>query len=345
MSITNAPAESVEDQITPSSHKRRGRITAIDTLRGFALIAMASYHFAWDLEFFGYIEPGTTGAGYWKLYARLIASSFLFLAGFSLVLGHYPKLRARSFAIRFAKIAGAALVITTATWFAFPQSFIFFGILHSIAAASLVGLLFLRLPVILTLLAAIAAFLAPHYLRSSLFDLPALWWVGLSETLPRSNDYVPLLPWLAPFLAGIAAARISLSRHWLNRPVESESPPSKWNRLLVAGGRHSLAVYLLHQPLLIGLVYLFSLGFPAAKPDPVALRGAECVAMCRQQESERFCAAFCDCTLNKMLEENLFSAWNAGEIDGTKDDRIARIAGQCTMDSRATEDPPAEDRP
>lgn len=344
MPTNNAPAKSVADQITPLTNTRRSRITAIDSFRGIALIAMASYHFAWDLEFFGYIDPGTTGAGLWKLYARMIASSFLFLAGFSLVLGHYPTLRARSFAIRFTKIAGAALVITTATWFAFPQSFIFFGILHSIAAASLVGLLFLRLPVIITLLAAIAAFLAPLYLRSSLFDLPALWWVGLSETLPRSNDYVPLLPWLAPFLAGIAAARIALSRQWLNRAVTGEGPPPKWKGALMTAGRHSLAVYLLHQPLLIGLVYLFSLGFPAAKPDPVALRGAECVAMCRQQDSERFCAAFCDCTLNKMLEEKLFTAWNAGEIDGTKDDRIARIAGQCTIDSRAMEDPGAKDR-
>lgn len=344
MSITNAPAESVVDHVTPSPDPRRGRITAIDAVRGIALIAMASYHFAWDLEFFGYLEPGTTGAGYWKLYARMIASSFLFLAGFSLVLGHYPTLRARSFAIRFAKIAGAALVITTATWFAFPQTFIFFGILHSIAAASLVGLLFLRLPVIITLLAAIAAFLAPQYLRSSLFDLPALWWVGLSETLPRSNDYVPLLPWLAPFLAGIAAARIALSRQWLNRPVASEGQPPKWKAALIAGGRHSLAVYLLHQPLLIGLVYLFSLGFPAAKPDPIALRGAECVATCRQQDSERFCSAFCGCTLNKMLEESLFTAWNAGEIDGTTDERIARIAGQCTIDSRAEEDPLVKDQ-
>ncbi|OJF95455.1 heparan-alpha-glucosaminide N-acetyltransferase [Pararhizobium antarcticum] len=335
MSTTNASGERGAEERAASPKTRRGRILAIDTLRGFALIAMASYHFAWDLELFGYIDAGTTGAGLWKLYARIIASSFLFLAGFSLVLGHYPVLRGRSFAIRFAKIAGAALVITIATRLAFPQSFIFFGILHSIAAASLVGLLFLRLPVAITLLAAVAAFLAPDYLRSSFFDSPALWWVGLSESLPRSNDYVPLLPWLAPFLAGIAAARLAVSRQWLNRPLETRTALPKWQATLIAGGRHSLAFYLLHQPLLIGLVYVYSLGFPAAKPDPLSLRNVECTATCRQQDSEPFCTAFCGCTLNKMLEENLFTAWNAGEIDGTTDDRIARIAGQCTMDARA----------
>ncbi len=335
MATTNASIESVADDVQPAANVRRGRIVAIDALRGAALIAMASYHFAWDLEFFGYVDGGTTGAGLWKLYARAIASSFLFLAGFSLVLGHYPTLRVRSFAIRFAKIAGAALVITIATWLAFPDSFIFFGILHSIAAASLIGLLFLRLPVVVTLLAAVAAFLAPNYLRSAVFDSPALWWVGLSETLPRSNDYVPLLPWLAPFLTGVAMARIAVFRQWLKRPLDGDDRQPRWKVALIFGGRHSLAVYLLHQPLLIGLVYLFSLGFPAAKPDPVSVRRAECVATCRQQDPQGFCTAFCDCTLNKMLEENLFTAWNAGQIDGMTDERIGRIAGQCTADAGA----------
>ena len=66
-------------------NRRKGRIGGLDTLRGLALIAMASYHFTWNLEYFGYLEPGTATTGLWKLYARGIATSFLFLAGFSLV--------------------------------------------------------------------------------------------------------------------------------------------------------------------------------------------------------------------------------------------------------------------
>ena len=62
------------------------RIEWLDVARGAALIAMAVYHFTWDLEFFGYVLPGTTGFGAWKLFARCIASSFLFLVGISLVL-------------------------------------------------------------------------------------------------------------------------------------------------------------------------------------------------------------------------------------------------------------------
>ncbi|CAN7525868.1 heparan-alpha-glucosaminide N-acetyltransferase [Pararhizobium sp. LjRoot238] len=335
MSITNAVTASDNGEAPPATAEKRGRIWAIDALRGVALIAMATYHFSWDLEFFGYIEPGTVGTGAFKMYARLIAGSFLFLAGVSLVLGHYPAIRARAFAIRFAKIAAAALAITGVTWFVFPDSFIFFGILHSIATASLIGLIFLKLPALLTLAAAAAAFAAPLTLRSPVFDTPALLWVGLSETLPRSNDYVPLLPWLGPFLAGIAVARIASGFGWFDKLRTNGS--ARWKTVLTTAGRHSLIIYLLHQPLLFALVYLFSLGFPAAKPDPVEAFRANCEVTCSKQETAAICARFCGCTLDKLMEENLFEPLNAGKIDITTDERIARIASQCTVDAQAKE--------
>ncbi|MCF3639770.1 DUF1624 domain-containing protein, partial [Rhizobium sp. TRM95111] len=76
--------------------------------RAMALVAMAIYHFTWDLEFFGYVEPGTAGTGGWKIFARLIAGSFLFLAGLGLVLGHGEGIRWHSFWRRLAKVGAAA---------------------------------------------------------------------------------------------------------------------------------------------------------------------------------------------------------------------------------------------
>ena len=54
------------------------RIDGLDVARGVALIAMASYHFSWDLELFGYLTPGTASSGFLKLYARIIASRFVY---------------------------------------------------------------------------------------------------------------------------------------------------------------------------------------------------------------------------------------------------------------------------
>lgn len=317
----------------PPSPQPRRRLAFIDVARGLALVAMALYHFVWDLEFFGYVAAGTAGTGGWKIFARLIASSFLFLAGYSLVLGQWPKIRVKGFLWRFAKIAGAAALITLATYFAFPDTFIFFGILHAIAAASVIGLIFLQLPAVVSFVAAAAAIAAPFYLRAPAFDAPWLWWVGLSETLPRSNDYVPLLPWIGPFLIGLGIAKLFHARlvaALASRPaVESEG--RLWMRPLVFGGRHSLAIYLIHQPVLIGLVYLFSLISPPTLPDPKEAYRSNCVAACNQGNPAVPCDAFCGCTLDRLVEQNLFDSLNRGEINVSTDERIARIAGQCTM--------------
>ena len=327
MAFDTATAEPATDG---AASARGSRIALIDQLRGLALVAMAIYHFTWDLEFFGYIEPGTAGTGGWKIFARLIAGSFLFLAGYSLVLGHGTRLRLRAFLLRFAKIAAAALAITVATYFIFPDTFIFFGILHSIAAASLVGLIFLRAPTVVLIATAIITFAAPFYLRTPFFDHPGLWWVGLSETIPRSNDYVPLLPWFGCFLLGMAACRLWRPPIVVPGSLQSNA---RWKSLLATAGRHSLAIYLAHQPLLIGIVYAMSLVVPAERADPVAGYRASCISACSAERDAAFCDRFCGCTLDSLIAQDLFADLNAGRIDVATDSRINDISKQCTADS------------
>lgn len=303
------------------------RLRILDLARGLALVAMAIYHFTWDLEFFGYIAGGTANSGGWMVFARCIAASFLFLAGIGLALGHGNGIRWPSFWRRLAKIAGAAALISVATYFAMPDAFIFFGILHSIAAASLVGLLFLRLPVALTVAVAIAAIAAPQFLRAEIFNQPALWWVGLSSAPPRSNDYVPLLPWLGPFLLGLAIGRIAQARGFLAPLAGLNTGLSPKLHLLERAGRNSLVVYLLHQPILIALVYGASLVMP---PDMTQDYVESCVSSCLLQESGVDCQSFCGCTLEKLQGLDLFDDLNAGRIDLQTDARVADIAMQCT---------------
>jgi uncharacterized membrane protein len=325
------PTESTSSATGIEKEALANRLIWLDVARGVALVAMAIYHFAWDLEFFGYAAAGTTGQGLWKAFARGIASSFLFLAGFSLVLGHHPRIRWKSFGRRLSMIVAAALVISLATYLATPGTFIFFGILHGIAAASLIGLAFLRLPTALIILAALAAVAAPHYLRSPIFDTPLFWWVGLSSHNPPSNDYVPVLPWVGPFLLGMAAARIAKARDWLSM-LRVDGTPGALSRLLARGGRHSLLVYLVHQPILIGIVYLASLVVPVPAADPAAGYIANCVSSCEMSQSQAFCTPFCDCTLGALLDSNLFNALAAGEISPAEDPRTNAIVNQCTAD-------------
>ncbi|CAH0340961.1 hypothetical protein RHI9324_02643 [Rhizobium sp. CECT 9324] len=307
------------------------RLLWLDALRGIALIAMATYHFSWDLEFFGYLAPGTSTEGFLRLYARIIASSFLFLAGFSLVLAHYPQLKLQAFLKRLAVIVAAALAISAATWWFVPDGWIFFGILHSIATASLIGLLFLRLPPLVTLVAAGGAIALPNLWRSEIFDTPWFWFTGLSQTVPRSNDFVPLLPWLGALLCGIALARILRDRGAFAALAKLPAGPG-WLRW---GGRHSLIVYLLHQPLLFALVYLVSQVVPPAKPDPALTYIRSCESGCLAEGSNlQLCQRFCSCTLDQLQQQSLLEPLQSGAILPSQDDRILKLASECTTTSQ-----------
>ncbi|NTA10159.1 heparan-alpha-glucosaminide N-acetyltransferase [Agrobacterium tumefaciens] len=321
----------METETAAIDTRRKGRMGGLDTLRGLALIAMASYHFTWNLEYFGYLEPGTATTGLWKLYARAIASSFLFLAGFSLFLAHGKAINWPSFSKRFAMVAGSALLITIATYVAFPDSFIFFGILHNIAAASLVGLLFLRAPPLVTLLFAALAFALPQYVQSDFFNSKWLAWVGFSTMPPRSNDYVPLLPWLAPFLAGLAVSQFVTPRSWLDRFRNPSSP----RNLIATAGRHSLAFYLIHQPALIGLVYAVSLVAPPPPVDQVELYKSSCEKSCVQQANgQELCQRFCGCTLEKLQAESLFDIMMEGKLSAEQQTKVSDVAQQCTVEAQ-----------
>ncbi|MBX3580707.1 MAG: DUF1624 domain-containing protein [Rhizobiaceae bacterium] len=292
---------------------------------------MAIYHFAWDLEFFGYAPAGMAGSGGWKLFARCIASSFLFLVGVSLVLGHGKSIRWKSFWRRWVMVAAAALAITVATYIAMPNGFIFFGILHQIALASVLGLAFLRLPAVVTLSIAVVVLAAPHYLRSEFFDAPWWWWSGLSINYPRSNDYVPVFPWFGAVLIGIAAAKIAAQTGLLASLSRIRPPRFLWP--LDFAGRHSLAVYLIHQPVLIACVWLFSQVVPPNLESLEVRFLQSCERTCVEQRDTEFCARYCVCVLDRLESAGVMQDLYAGRQSDTLRATTEETARQCTIET------------
>lgn len=226
------------------------RLIPLDVARTAALVAMVIFHFTFDLALFGHIPGETMFQPFWHYFARLIAGSFLFLSGVSLSLAHGQGIRWPAFWKRFAKVGAAAVLVTVASIWFVPGGTIWFGILHAIAATSLLGLLALRLPWPVTLAIAAAIFAAAWGPRSPAFDPLWLVWTGLAETRPNMGDYVPLIPWAAPALAGIAFAKAMRVEGW------ARTSPSPLVDKLTFPGRHSLIIYLIHQPILIGLFNL-----------------------------------------------------------------------------------------
>jgi uncharacterized membrane protein len=277
----------------------------VDAARGVAIAAMIVFHAAWDLSFLRLIATPVGSDPAWQAFAMSIAGSFLALVGVGLVLGHGHGIRWPRFARRLAVVALAAAGVSVATYVAFPESFIFFGILHMIAVGSVLALPFLRAPLWLVAAAAITVLALPAFFRSPLFDDRALAWIGFSERIPPSNDFEPVFPWLALVLAGIVLARLVLASRFHER-LAAWRARGPLSRLLVRAGRWSLVIYLVHQPILLGVL------FPVAHvlgPSPAAQAAGflrACEAGCR--EGGRLgatCGSACACVLDRATAKGL----------------------------------------
>lgn len=232
------------------------RIWILDAARTLALICMATYHLTYDLQMFGLVPPGTAVSGFFYGYARLIAGSFLFLAGAGLWLSHGNGIRWGRFWRREAKIIAGAALVTLATRIALPEWYVFFGILHAIALGSLLGLAFLRLPGAVTVLTGLAVIAAAYVLPPLVaLNTPWLRWIGLHTVPTQTIDLEPLIPWFGPFLIGLGLAR--LLGPFLPRLAAIRPGGDRLARALAWPGQHSLALYLIHQPVLFGLVWLW----------------------------------------------------------------------------------------
>jgi uncharacterized membrane protein len=229
---------------------RMARIASIDALRGVAIIAMIVYHLCFDLRHFGLVRWDFEHDPAWLAARTVILSSFLLLAGVSAVLARgEPRADAR-WLKRIATIGVAALAVTAASAVAFPQTFIWFGVLHAIAVALLIARPLIDRPW-LSACTGIAIVVAGSTWQHPAFDNRALGWIGFMTMKPSTEDYVQLFPWAGTLFIGIAVG------HWLVRsrfaPV---APMARAPSALHWMGRHSLALYLVHQPVLLGLLWL-----------------------------------------------------------------------------------------
>lgn len=232
------------------------RLALVDLLRGVALIGMTVFHFVYDLEFFGYREKGYSDALHWWGLAIIVAGSFLYLSGVSLYLAHVRSFQWKAWGRRVTIIALAATAITITTFLITPDQYIRFGILHMITAASIFGLAFLRVPWWLTAIAAVLIFMLDRIDSVPMFDTLALLWLGFFSEATNASDFRPVIPWLAPALLGIATARMCHQFHWLDT-LASLRLDHQWGRIVRFLGRHSLLYYLLHQPVLFALFWIW----------------------------------------------------------------------------------------
>ena len=218
------------------------RDSALDLMRGIAIIMMIAFHFIYDLNSFGFsdIPLFTHWAGIaWRC---LIVFLFLSAVGISLVIAHSKGIKFKKFLKRLLYLGIAALFVSAGTYVMFPDGWVYFGILHLIWFSTIIAISFVNLPKTALLIAALI-------LIGAIFDQPNLSFISylLEPYLPfGSIDYYPLFPWLSFVFIGIYLG---------HNPYYQKIFIFRLNWLEVIG-KHALIIYLTHQLVLFSVVSL-----------------------------------------------------------------------------------------
>lgn len=218
------------------------RDSALDLMRGIAIIMMIAFHFIYDLNSFGFsdIPLFTHWAGIaWRC---LIVFLFLSAVGISLVIAHSKGINFKKFLKRLLYLGIAALFVSAGTYVMFPDGWVYFGILHLIWFSTIIAISFVNLPKTSLLIAALI-------LIGAIFDQPNLSFISylLKPYLPLGSvDYYPLFPWLSFVFIGIYLG---------HNPYYQKIFIFRLNWLEVIG-KHALIIYLTHQLVLFSVVSL-----------------------------------------------------------------------------------------
>ena len=239
------------------------RFIELDIIRGFALIFMITLHLMWDLDYFGIL----------KLNAAFYQSNVLVQILFFSIVGvcqslksdkepPTPQERRRKtwkIAKRGLMILGCGMILTIATLIVMPDRPIFFGVLHCIGISILLSIPLIRLREKAVLIAVpcilsgiiLGAINVPH---PGYFQLI----IGLhpADIMNFTIDYFPLLPWFGVTMLGLAIGSLLYKNNTRQFPVPKLSAPHTLTRFCSWCGRHTLSIYLIHQPVIAGVLYL-----------------------------------------------------------------------------------------
>ena len=253
-----------------------GRFMFFDTVRGILLLGMIGYHAMWDLVYLlGHYEytwyTGVPG----MVWQKTVCCGFILLSGFCTVLGH--RLLKRGIIISLCGI-----VIMAVTAIVIPENRVVFGVLTLIGASMIITAGLRRLiplrpagdrthcavwevicaaGIIACILfqGTMYGYLGTHghpllYFPKWLYRNYVTAFFGFRPAGFFSTDYFPLLPWFFLFLSGEAAGRLFRGMDWLKADIFR-----KGIRPFAFLGRHSLLIYMLHQPVLYGIFMLWGL--------------------------------------------------------------------------------------
>ena len=228
------------------------RLVGLDVFRGWAIMMMMVFHLFYDLALFDFVHLSVIHDPFWVYFRYVIVSMFLLSVGISLGMVHGRGIRWDKVARRALILGVASIVVTVATRVQSPHAWVYFGILHLIFVASFVGLFFVRVPRTALIMAALVLW-GSH--TGWLLEWQHQLFLSAYHPLhlPRNTeDLARFFPWIAAVLIGVGASGMGWHRVFFSWSIFTSQ--HRLNGVLSVMGRHALVVYLIHLPLLFGIV-------------------------------------------------------------------------------------------
>lgn len=224
---------------------RQRRLVTVDLFRGLSILLMIVFHFSFDLNHFHFIDIDIYHGDFWHYFRWFILSLFIFISGYTLSLVHGSRIMLDKVLNRSRELLVLSLLITVVTYFLFPHTWVYFGVLHFFTIAPLLVLPLVYYPKTALLVAIVLAW--GYYESYFSVNIFYQWFQPLLNLPERTEDLVPILPWIIPMLVGIFAG------HYRLLP---EAKPRKSFKMILFMGRHPIFIYIIHQPILFGLLML-----------------------------------------------------------------------------------------
>jgi len=238
------------------------RYRLLDILRAFAIITMIVYHTLWDLVNIFDVSIPWFYSETAHIFQQSIRWSFILISGFCWSLS-------RKNLKRGLMVLGGALIIWITTRLFSPDSIIIHGVLTLIGLSMIITIpfkkLFSKIPPLIGFFICFFIFLITYDVDLGLLGIKDVFTIELPLWLYKNNftaifgfapvtffssDYVPLLPWLFSYWMGFFLFKFFERRNWLKYLSQPKIVPLEWL------GRHSLIIYMIHQPIIYGLLFL-----------------------------------------------------------------------------------------
>lgn len=241
----------------------KNRIYALDELRGLCVFCMVIYHALYTAAFLFSIEYAVLLFRLFTPVEPFIAAAFIIISGIS------SQLSRNNFK-RSLPILAAAAAVSLATYFVMPKSMIYFGILHflglSILFFSLIKKYIDKIPFAVAIVVFTLLFFITYGIKDNVLGISSSFGIALPHPSTdfflifgfvsdsfSSADYFPLFPWFFAFLFGTALGRLAKEEKFPKFMYKKRS------RILTYIGTHAFLIYILHQPVIYGLLYLIYL--------------------------------------------------------------------------------------